>query len=152
MRDSEAMGLEERTVTVNRIKLLDTLRENREIHKHAYVESVAGYRSDATTELEKQVSRARKLIADNQAMIAAKIDRFDPDDALQNQVIVLSQVSFFLEVPQDHTRSYDVAIQMAEWEVGENIQLTQSQFQCFVMDDWEWKQKFMHLNKSYSGR
>jgi hypothetical protein len=150
MKDTLDMGWSERTVTVRRLKLLETLRTNRDQHKKLYEESVAGYRHAAAESLQKQVAKAQKTIADNAAMLSARIDRFDPDDPMPNQVVVLGQVSFTLEVPADHTKSYDVAIEMAEWEVGENIELTQSQFQCFVMDDWDWKPRFDTLNKSYS--
>jgi len=152
MRDPIEMGWNERTVTVNRMKLLETLKSNREKHQKAYREAVAGYREAATEALNEQVAKARMAIEDNAAMIAVKIERFDPDDPLSNQVVVLGQMAFTLEVPKDHTKSYDVAIEMAEWEVDDNIKLTQSQFQCFVMDDWDWKPSFEHLNKSYTQR
>lgn len=152
MRDVMEMGLSERTVTVNRIKLLETLKANRDKHQSDYHDSLAGYKEQAKDALAKKVERARQSIDDNAEIISRKIDKFDPEEPLANTVIVMQQISFQLEVPKDHTRSYDVAIQMAEWEVGETIELTQSQFQCFVMDDWDWKQKFEHLNKSYTNR
>lgn len=150
MKDAFEMGWSERTVNVCRLKLLETLKSNRDKHRREYRESVNGYCAAAVEELQKQVAKAKKAIEDNAAMIAAKIERFDPEDPLSNQVVVLSQKSFTLEVPKDHTKSYDVAIQMAEWEVGDNIELTQSQFQCFVMDDWDWKERFSNLNKMYA--
>lgn len=152
MQDSHAMGWDERTVTVNRLKLLETLRTNREEHNRQYHESVAGYRQAAREALGVQQAKARRMIDDNAAMILAKIERFDPLDPLSNQVVVLGQIAFTLEVPQDHTKSYDVAIMMAEWEVGETIALQQSQFQCFVMDDWDWKKSFSVLNRQYTSR
>jgi hypothetical protein len=146
------MGWEERTVKVDRVQLLETLKENRIAHQTAYKESVAGYRVAATTALAKQVSKARRHIDDNAALIAGRIDRFDPDEPLANQVVVIGTISFTLEVPVDHTKSYDVAIAMADWSVDETIELTQSQFQCFVLDDWDWKQGFEVLNKSYTSQ
>ncbi len=150
MRESIEMGWDERTVTVNRLKLLETLRVNREKHGAEYLQSLAGYKSLASAELEKQFSRAMQTVGENKRMLQTKIDNFDPDDPLQNQVVLIGQIGFTLRVPEDHTRSYDVAIQMAEWEVGDTIALTQSQFQCFVMDDWDWKKDFVLLNKTYS--
>ena len=152
MQDVLERGWNERTVTVNRNNLLEKLKANRDQHQKAYRESVAGYRQAALKKLKEKVARAQASILDNEAMIAAKIERFDPENPLGDRVIVISQTDFSLEVPRDHTKSYDVAIQMAEWEVGENIELTQSQFQCFVMDDWDWKEKFQHLNVSYTQR
>jgi len=39
---------------------------------------------------------------------------------------------------------------MAEWEVNDTVELTQSQFQCFVLDDWDWRHEFDVLNARYS--
>ena len=150
MRDSIDRGWSERTVTVKRTDLLETLKANRVKHQDAYREAVAGYREEAKQSLLRQVEKARRAIDDNAAMLDSKIDRFDPYDPMQNQVLVLGQVSFTLEVPTDHTKSYDVAISMAEWEVGDTIELTQSQFQCFVLDDWDWKEGFENLSKFYA--
>ena len=152
MKDSIERGWRERTVTVDRLKLLDTLKTNRETHQREYRESVAGYRQAAIKELERQLAKAVRLVQENGSIIRMKIEKFDPDDPLDDLVTVISSISFNLEVPKDHTKSYDVAIEMATWEVSETIELTQSQFQCFVMDDWEWKREFEGLNKTYSGR
>lgn len=150
MKDAMQMGWDERTVTVNRKKLLETLYTNLKKHKSDYVESVAGYKETATATLNSQIAKARKAIEDSAAIIAMKIEKFDPSDPPSNQMVVLAQHGFTLEVPQDHSKSYEVAIKMAEWEVSDTIELTQSQFQCFVMDDWDWKQSFDTLNTRYS--
>lgn len=153
MKDALGMGWEERTVTVSREKLLSTLKENREKHAREYQESVAGYKVLAKERLQKKLSWARKTLKANFDEVSRKIDEFDLDDdenPLTDTVSMLSSVSFSLEVPRDHTKSYDVAISMAEWEVGDTIELTQSQFQCFVLDDWDWKKKFSVMNKLYT--
>lgn len=152
MRDSIEMGWKERTVTVRRDKLLATLKDNLERHKASYDSAVAGYKNTAKAELERHVVKSHKSIDDSAAMIVAKIDRFDPSDPLSDTVTLLSGISFRLDVPRDHSKSYEVAIQMAEWEVGDTIELTQSQFQCFVLDDWDWKVDFENVTRSYIGK
>ena len=90
-------------------------------------------------------------MADNFDLIKTKIERLNPEDeSIRDTVTLLNAMTFSLEVPKDHSKSYEIAIQMAEWEVNETIELTQSQFQCFVLDDWEWTVKFKHLNTVYT--
>lgn len=155
MRDMMNMGLGERTVTVNRKNLLEKLRENRDKHQREYRESLEGYRALAQERLVRLREKALRDVEENFDLIATKLEKFDPEDEdrrLGDMVTLLQSMSFSLKVPQDHTRSYDVAIEMAEWEVNETVELMQSQFQCFVLDDWEWQQEFKQLNKTYASR
>lgn len=146
------MGLKERTVTVNRPRLLEILQTNREKHRREYQESVEGYKVLAKERLEKLHKRAVASLKDSLELIESKIDGFDPEDdeGLTDHVTLINSMSFHLQVPKDYTSAYDVAIQMAEWEVNETVELTQGQFQCFVMDDWDWRSEFNLLNKAYS--
>lgn len=150
MRDAIDMGLGERTVTVDRQQLIETLKKNREKHQKDYQDSLDGYKEDASAELAKQVQIAQKKIADNEEMLKNRINNFDPNEPLSDALTVLSSVVLKLKAPRDHTRSYDVAISMAEWEVSETVELTQSQFQCFVLDDWDWTAEFNAINATYS--
>ena len=151
MQASIERGWGDREVTVNRQKLLDTLRSNREKHIKEYTEAVAGYKAQATDRLANLKKRIVKDINENFVKIQEKIDKFDPEEPLTDHVTLTSMTSFSLQVPRSYEKSYDIAIQMAEWEVSETITLKQSQFQCFVLDDWEWKVSFEHLNKTYAG-
>lgn len=152
MIDSIERGWSERTVTVNRSNLIEKLYANREQHQKDYAEALAGYKEQATAAARKAMRRATVDLADAEKAILDKIARFDPEDPVSDQVVLLQAVSFRLPVPQNHSRAYDVAIKMAEWEVADTIEITQSQFQCFVLDDWDWKRDFTHLNKTYSNR
>lgn len=153
MREVLSGGLSPRKVKVQRLKLLETLKQNLDTHRKEYQESLLAYQSLAKERLHKLQRKAQQALADNFAAIEQKIDRFDPeseDHDLSDTVVLLNTLSFNLKVPQDHSRSYEVAIQMAEWEVEETIELTQDQFQAFVLDDWEWQQEFKFLNRSYT--
>lgn len=150
MRTAIEQGWDEREVTVNRAKLLDTLRTNREKHIKEYHEAVAGYKEQATARL---VSLRKKIISsvdENFESIQQRIAKFDPEEPLPDRIVLTSVTSFDLQVPRSYEKSYDVAIQMAEWEVSETVTLKQSQFQCFVLDDWEWKTAFVNLSKTYA--
>lgn len=151
MQTSIEQGWNEREVTVNREKLLETLKANREKHIKEYNESVAGYKQQASERLLSLKKRILASVDENFVSIQHKIDHFDPEEPLQDRVVLTNVTSFDLQVPRSYEKSYDVAIQMAEWEVSETITLKQSQFQCFVLDDWDWKTKFSLLNKTYIG-
>jgi hypothetical protein len=150
MRDALDRNWEERTVTVDRARLLETLKFNREKHIKEYNEAVAGYKQQAKEQLASLRVKILKSVDENFGLITNKIDAFDPtEESLSDHITLVGTTSFTLQVPKSYEKSYSVAIQMAEWEVAETIQLKQSQFQCFVLDDWDWKTGFEKLSKSY---
>lgn len=155
MRTAQEMGWSERTVTVNRVRLINTLKANQEKHMAEYKEAVAGYQDMIAGRLQALQKKALDKLRDQYSKLVEKIQEFDledPDCPIADRVVLLSEQSISLQVPKDHSRDYQVALEMAEWEVGENVELTQSQFQCFVLDDWDWKRGFEHLNKTYTAK
>jgi hypothetical protein len=54
-------------------------------------------------------------------------------------------------VPLRFADSYEQAIQMLEWEVGDEVELDTHEFQQYVMDDWNWGQSFRAANSAYVG-
>ena len=57
---------------------------------------------------------------------------------------------FGVTEPQDHTKDYDVAIAMVKMAVGDTVDLDRAQFQCYILDEWDWKRSFLHSNAHYS--
>lgn len=148
MRDALELGLGERTVEVKRDDLLETLKTNKEAHKKAYEQAVKDYKEVACAELEKAFTKAKRSLDGNLKELKNRV--LDDERDTPEQIILLPQIMVKLPVPQDHSRSYEVAIQMARWEVNDTVELTQSQFQCFVLDDWDWKRKFESDNATYA--
>jgi len=105
----------------------------------------------AKAKLEKLKDKAQKILDENFADISKRIEEFDPEEGQMQDVIqLISSMTFDLRVPEDHSKAYDVAIEMATWEKRDEIILLQSQFECFVRDDWDWSKDFEHLNFRYS--
>ena len=148
MRTTQEQNWQERTVTINADKLLNKLQANLKKHKAEYEEAVVGYKQMATQRLKQELTRASALLEKNFRVLELRIDEFDPSEQ-NNTVVLLDTVHFKMLVPQDHSKAYEVAIQMASWEENTTIDLLQSQFQCFVMDDWEWKDEFEAVTKRY---
>lgn len=117
------MAREGLTTLVDKERLLDALRTNREGHAAEYEKAVKGY---------LRVTRERL-------------------EGLLSQLIrgeLLERV--WLEAPpEDHTSDYDDAIEMMEWTQDNQIDLTQSQFKQYVKDDWGWKDSWMTSNTAY---
>lgn len=151
MRTMQEQNWQERTVTINTTKLLAKLKENLKKHKAEYEEAVVGYKQMAAQRLKQELGAACDRLEKNFRMLELRIDEFDPSEQ-NNTVVLLDTVHFKMMVPQDHSKAYEVAIRMAEWEENETIDLLQSQFQCFVMDDWEWKDEFEAVTKRYLSR
>jgi hypothetical protein len=65
-------------------------------------------------------------------------------------VLKKNRAQFGLDVPESHEKAYDQIIRMMEMSVDQEITLTCSQFGCFVMDDWDWKEKWAASNSAYT--
>lgn len=112
-------------VTVQKDKLLEKLRQNRDAHKAIFDEAMDGYAKEAEAQLQRHLDEVR----------AGKI----------------KVISVHLPVPEEHTRDYDRAIQMVEMNVADQVKLSESDFAMYVMDDWSWKRQFLASNSTYSG-
>jgi hypothetical protein len=107
-----------RTVTVNKTDLVKKLRENRTQHAGKVNTARGIYRQKVVAELEIRLEQAK--------------NGRDIDPGFLH----------LLPIPRDYTEEYDRALAVCEWEVGAEIQLTQEDFNRYVLDQWEWHQAF----------
>lgn len=112
-----------KTITVPKATLLEKLRENRGQHRQTFEEAWQGYRKHAERDLAERLDAVRDGKPFN--------------------------LKFGLVVPQDHTDDYDTAINMLEWHVGDEMEVSQEEFRQYVEDDWGWKDQFLHSTASY---
>ena len=120
------MGWEDREVKVKRDELLAVLRENRERHIREYKAACVGYREVALRRLEESFQEAREVV----------------NRLKEGQTVSVVGFRISLSVPVNYEKAYDQIIRMMEMSVDTEIVLTASQFACFVMDDWEWKEEW----------
>lgn len=113
-------------INVEKPKLLETLRKNREGHRAAFLLAMEGFKKVAHDELNRLA-----------------------DDVVKGKSVQLHAV---LEVPEDHTEEYDNAIQQLEWETAEHVSINHGQFNNLVLDKWGWSHKFRTTNAAYSGQ
>jgi len=104
--------------------VLKRVRKNLDRHKQIVAEAVEGYRKAAIAELEKHLKR------------------------IKNGKRARIYVS--LTEPMDMTREYLRVVEMLESTEEDTITLNESDFQHFIMDDWEWRHQFTSQNAQYS--
>jgi hypothetical protein len=126
------MGWEDREVKVKRDELLSVLRQNRERHIKEYEAACVGYREVALRRIEDSFQEAREVVG----------------RLKQGQTVAVG-FRISLSVPVSYEKAYDQIIRMMEMSVDTEIILTSSQFACFVMDDWEWKEEWASSNAQY---
>jgi len=113
------------TTTVDRNKLIITLRNNRDKHAEIVKEAHAGYLDAAKRAVEKCSAALAK-----------------------GEIVSLQK--FALTVPVDYRSAYDTVITMLEWSTDEKIVLQADEFRQFVQDQWDWKDGFINSNAGYS--
>jgi hypothetical protein len=113
-------------IRVNKAELLTTLETNKAKHRQIFEEACDGYQKAVIQELEKQLKRAK--------------------EGIRRSMIVN------IPAPIDQTKEYDRAIAMLKMSVDTEVLLSELDFRCFVLDDWDWKQKFLTSSRDYSVR
>jgi TRAP-type C4-dicarboxylate transport system substrate-binding protein len=111
-------------VLVNRDKLLEKVKENRENHRAKFEEAMEGYKRKAIQLLEEHIDR----IANNA-----------PERVIVN-----------LPYPVDHTEDYDRVVEQLEWSLDDTLELNEQEFNTYVRDQWGWKQAFQETHTMYS--
>jgi hypothetical protein len=102
------------------VEILAVLRDNRSKHRAIFEEALAGYKKQAVELLEEKLA-------------AAKNGKVVP-------------MIFSLPQPMDQTKEYDRAIRMLEMAIAEEIELSETDFQWYVLDDWSWRHSW-HSNE-----
>lgn len=141
----------ERVVEVNRGKLVETLKANRTAHIENYKVAITGYRVMAIAKLKEGYEAAKSKLEKNLKRGIASLDEFDPEnpDSASDYLTLVEGIQVSLKVPRNYSKEYDAAIDMAEWDVRETLELTHAEFQCFVRDEWNWTNDFSTTNAMY---
>ncbi len=113
-----------KNVRVDREKLLQILHMNLAEHRDLFEKALVGYRALAIKELDAMLTEAK----------AGKRIR---------RAVALNE-------PIDQTKEYDRAIRMVEMSVDATIELSETDFQYYVLDDWGWKVQVTMTNSSYT--
>ena len=112
------------TIMVDKADLIATLRDNRDRHRAIFIQAQEVYREKVVEALDSMLAEARR---------GGKIVTF-----------------VNLPTPEDHTSSFDTAIEMLEWHQDDKIELSRRDFTRYVQNKWEWEASFAANTMSYS--
>ena len=110
--------------TVNRLDLLQKLKDNRDQHEETYNLAVQGYMEAVTQELKD------------------KLESLEEGDDIGRYIQNVK--------PEEHLDDYDEVIGMMEMNIDSEITLDQALFRQYVMDQWQWKQQFTMSTSAYT--
>lgn len=113
--------------TTPRLKLVEALKKNLEEHRVILKEAQDGYRQAMAKQLKKMATRLRR-----------------------GEVLSIHQAGPWPEVPEDHSRDYEETIAMLEWDSSSEVELSHKEFRQFVLDKWDWMERFLFANAGYS--
>jgi hypothetical protein len=125
-------------VPVKRLKI--TLESNKEKHHNDYVEAMTGYKEALIEQYNLRIKLLRKELRKIKNINPLKLHDMEID----------SQIKYSLETPEDHTSSYELAMDVADWTSEEELELSMRDFNSYVRDEWDWTNRFKISHSNYS--
>ena len=115
----------DRTYVVSKTELLEKMEANRAAHRDVFERAIVAYRAEAIRQLDERLEAAKAGRSIN--------------------------LRFNLPQPSDHTKDYDRVIGLMKMVIEDEVQITEGQYQCYVMDEWDWSAQFETVNSTYLG-
>lgn len=118
-----------KTITVNKSELIEKLLDNQSKHTAEYAEALEAYWNALQAELASLYEQAKEK----------------------------EGLRYVIEVqpPENHAKDYSDAMQLLDWEVGNEVVISIADFKRFVQDEWDWQYHFkgtLRELKSYNSR
>jgi len=129
------MKIDRLELTVKREKVLEKLKENREIHKLNFEAATRTYRRLCMVELKKRLEEMSQIGEEEEV----------PLHKMQQWLV------FSLIAPQSFLEYYDDAIGALEMSCDEELELTAEQINAWCNDKWNWRANFANATMSYVG-
>ena len=108
-------------------KVLERVKANREGHAAKVSKAQDEYHRQVIEELEKQLDQAK-----NGKPVDPGFLKFFP-------------------IPQDYTKEYDRVIDRLESSLGSEVELTDTEFNQWMRDEWDWMDRFVASTETYTG-
>lgn len=110
--------------TVTKSWLLNVVSENLKNHDKIFEEALEGYKKQCISQLE------------------AYLERIKRGDVIQ--------VYVSMPQPVNQRKAYERVLDMIANNQDNNIILDEADYAAYVLDEWSWKDAFIHTNSSYS--
>lgn len=121
------MNIRQRSVNVDRSKLLDALKTNREIHKTEYAQALIAFKT--------------RLLADLEAALL-KVDEAEPAK--------LKNFELDVDFPMNHDQEFGDIIDMLEHSTDSVINIDSESFKAYFNNEWNWSHSFKNSISNYA--
>jgi len=152
-------------IEIEKGKLLDIIKENKEKHVKQYKESVKAYEvaklayaQEFWAQLSENIGLAKKVMEEKLELVADAVltarDVHSKGDGnidlahINASMVYYTQpkVQMTVKQPTSHEKDYTVAIRGLELSTAEFVYLTQADFSRYVLDEWDWKAEFTNMH------
>lgn len=122
-----------------RTKVIERLKANMQKHEQIHDSAVAGWK----IELQSEVMRERVRI--NSMLDGVESGKLNPEELSYSDLR-----ADFTSRPKSHCSDYESAIARLEMYPDDDpgVELTQEQFDAWVMDEWTWTDRFEKETRS----
>lgn len=143
-------------VVMKKDELLKYLVENKAKHDVVLATAIAGYWDTAQTQMEKRKQKFYAQLDEFKGDIEREFQKVT-DKIAQKQELPASlsirainiDAHLGLAYPEDHSTDYDRAISMMKSSVFEQVRLSVDEYDAYVLNNWEWKKRFITSNSFY---
>lgn len=111
-----------RIITLKKVDLIARIKENKEKHIADYEEAIAAYRVEARKQLAEQKKALEKGSLNIRINLITPIDKRD---------------------------EYDKILEIFQWEIKEEVELTLGEFNEYVLDENDWAVASRMQNSTY---
>lgn len=113
-----------RIIKIKKQDLIEQIEANQEAHVKDYEEAVIAYKNEAERQLKQQLKELKNGSLDVKLKLISPVNKSD---------------------------EYDKIITMFEWETREEVELTQSEFNEYVLDEASFALNAKFQNSTYKG-
>jgi hypothetical protein len=152
------------SVEIEKVKLLQTTKSNKEKHVKEYNEAskkynqaTLAYALEFVKQLEENIKEVKATMDAKLAVVQSAVglgeEAYAQEKAIDFKDINASvymnlqpKVQISVSKPESHEKEYDTVIKNLELSTAEFVVLGQSDFNQYVLDEWTWKSTFSNNN------
>ena len=138
-------------IKVSKTELLDIVQDNKKKHDEIYTAAEHGYWIDAKEFLLKHQREQMEQLKRNYLKTVKDLKK-----QVAKELKMVEQKKkdgyFYMRkpFPENHSDDYQGTIRRLELSVDKEIELENSEFDCYVRNKWQWRNSFLGTNSSYA--
>jgi hypothetical protein len=144
------------SVVMKKEDLLNALTENKAKHDAIFANAILGYWEEAKLRINEKhkeilsaINTYKKKIDFEFDLLNEKIINKEVPPATVGAQICSWNTNLGISYPENHTDDYERAIRMTNMSIYDTVELSEDEFDSYVLNNWEWKKRFLISNSAY---